>query len=132
MELLSTSCLVGAIVFMVLTLIDLVKPYYTWREQEAAEAPQRALKKAEDALVESIFDLIHSAEAAKFKTLKIYVSYATRNTYAKWCQRERRFYHTMKLEGGENALSIESIPLVPTTAIVGAFVLPIFAPLESH
>lgn len=79
-----------------------------------------------DQKCEALLAYCSSATAANFKVKKLYVSYAMRDTYLRWCRREKRFYNTMQLESGESAVSLDkNIPLIASVRVQGSNMFPI-------
>jgi hypothetical protein len=65
-------------------------------------------------LMQQIFSAIATNSDFSEADIKLLLcSYQMRDTYVKLCQDERKFYNTMKLDGGFEAVSYNGKPLVP-------------------
>jgi hypothetical protein len=65
-------------------------------------------------LMQQIFSAIATNSDFSEQDIKLLLcSYQMRDTYVKLCQDERKFYNTMKLDGGFEAVSYNGKPLVP-------------------
>ena len=65
-------------------------------------------------LMQQVFSAVATNSDFSEQDIKLLLcSYQMRDTYVKLCQDERKFYNTMKLDGGFEAVSYNGKPLVP-------------------